>query len=120
MTYESLFVNPNGRTSRGQYLGALIPLLAALALYYLLVRGPSGRLAMLVMLFPAMVLHARRLHDMGRPVWLLLAPAALLIATFWLRAASPDTPIALAVTLATIAVSAIFVLWGLAGRSRPG
>jgi uncharacterized membrane protein YhaH (DUF805 family) len=120
MNYEALFATPAGRTSRRDYIGAVVTLLAAFAFYYWLVWGASGRFGMLVMLYPATVLHARRLRDMGHTPWLLAAPVALLIAAFWLRATSPGTPAQSAVAWAAFAVSAAFVLWGLTGRGRTG
>lgn len=118
MNYETLFVNPTRRTSRAHFIGALVPMLAALAFYYFLVWGPTGRFGFLVLLIPAFVLHARRLHDMGRPAWLLLAPAALIATTFWLRMGDPGTGAASAVTWAALVVSAAFVLWGAIGEGR--
>ena len=76
MTFESLFVNPNGRTSRRQFIAALITLLAVVVFYAFLVGGRTGQWCLLVLLFPAVILHARRLHDMGHTAWLLLAPAS--------------------------------------------
>ena len=118
MNYETLFVNAFGRTSRGRYAAALIPLLLAAALYWALVKGRSGEWSLLMLLFPAVVLHARRLHDMGRTAWLLLAPAALIIASAWLRLYRPHAQIQTLVALASLAVSAVFVLWGLVGKGQ--
>ena len=118
MNYEALFVNPTGRTSRRDYVGALLTLLAAFTFYYFIVLGPSGRFGMLVMLYPATILHARRLRDMGRSVWFLAAPVASLVAAFWLRETSPHTAEQSAVAWAAFVVSAGFVLWGLAGKGR--
>jgi uncharacterized membrane protein YhaH (DUF805 family) len=119
MNYEALFVDPRGRTARGAYAGALTALLAALLFYYMLVFGPSGRIGMLVMLYPALVLHARRLRDMGRPVWLLVVPVALLIAAFWLRSAGSGADATfLSVRLAALAVSSAFAVWCLVGKAR--
>lgn len=120
MNYETLFVDPRGRTARGAYIGALITLLAAAAFYYYLVFGPSGRIGMLIMLYPAIVLHARRLRDMGQSVWLLALPVAVLVAAFWLRTTSPGTAAQSNVALAAFAISAVFVLWSLIGKSRTG
>jgi len=118
MNFESLFVNPMGRTARGPFVGALIPLLAAAAFYYVLVKGVNGQDCLVVLLFPAVVLHARRLHDMGKTAWLLLAPVALIAAAFWLHVTSPGGQLETPVTLAAIVVSAGFVLWGLVGKGR--
>ena len=118
MNYESLFVNPNGRTSRGQFIGALIPLLAAAALYGLVVKGINGQWCLAMLLFPAMVLHARRLHDMGRTAWLLLAPGALDVAALRLQMGGRGDQLESAVTLAALAVSAGFALWGVVGKGQ--
>ena len=111
MNFESLFVNPNGRTSRGQFVAALITLLAVVAFYAFLVTGRTAQFCLLVLVFPAVILHARRLHDMGHAAWLLLAPAILMIAAFaiWLDSAVP---------LVALAVSAGFALWGCIGRGQ--
>jgi len=118
MNYETLFVNPMGRTARGPFFGALIPLLAAAAFYYVLVKGVNGQDCLVVLLFPAVVLHARRLHDMGKTAWLLLVPVALIAAAFWLHITSPGGQLETPVTLAAIVVAAGFVLWGLVGKGR--
>ncbi len=118
MTFESTFVNATGRTSRSQFIPALITLLAATALYVVFVKGRSGQWSLLVLLFPAFVLHARRLHDMGRPALLLLVPGALIAASIWLRMTSNGTQVEAAVTYLALGVSALFAVWGLIGKSQ--
>jgi uncharacterized membrane protein YhaH (DUF805 family) len=118
MNFDTLFVNPAGRTARGQFIGALITLLAAFAFYYFLVPGRNSQWVQLVLLFPAIVLHARRLHDMGRAAWPLLAPAALIVATAWLHLFIPGSEAKGVVTLAAFIVSAGFVVWGLIGKGQ--
>jgi uncharacterized membrane protein YhaH (DUF805 family) len=120
MTFESLFVNPNGRTSRGEFIAALITLLAVVVFYVLLVPGRSGQWSMAVLLFPAVILHARRLHDMGHPAWLLLAPAFLMVVAFaiWLGLVSLGAQVDAALPLIALAVSAGFALWSCIGRGK--
>jgi len=119
-SFDSLFVNPNGRTSRGGFVGALVPLLAAAALYFFLVKGRNGEWVLLMLLFPATVLHARRLHDMGHTAWLMLIPGVLTVAAFaiWLRFVSLGAQLDAAMPLAAIAVFAGFALWGCIGRGQ--
>jgi uncharacterized membrane protein YhaH (DUF805 family) len=120
MNFESLFVNPNGRTSRGHFVAALITLLAVVLFYAYLVTGRTAQWCMLVLVFPAFVLHARRLHDMGRTAWLLLAPVILMIAAFaiWLHIISLGASLDRAVPLIGLAVSAGFALWGCIGKGQ--
>jgi uncharacterized membrane protein YhaH (DUF805 family) len=118
MNYDTLFVNPAGRTARGQFVGALITLLAAFAFYYFLVPGRNSQWVQLVLLFPAIVLHARRLHDMGWTAWPLLVPAALVVATAWLYLFIPGAEVKGVVAVATLIVSAGFIVWGLIGKSQ--
>jgi uncharacterized membrane protein YhaH (DUF805 family) len=118
MTFEDLFVNPKGRTSRGQFVGALIPLLLAGYLYGFLVTGRVGQWSLLMLLFPAIVLHARRLHDMGRTAWLLLIPVALIAGSIWLRMVSNGSQIEVAVTMTALVVAAAVMLWGLIGKGE--
>jgi uncharacterized membrane protein YhaH (DUF805 family) len=118
MNYDTLFVNPTGRTARGEFIGALITVLAVFAFYYLLVPGRNSQWVQLTLLFPAAVLHARRLHDMGRAAWPVLVPAALIIAMAWLHFFVPDAAAKNIVTWAAIAVSAGFIVWGLVGKGR--
>ena len=120
MNFESLFVNPNGRTSRSQFVPALITLLAVVVFYQFLVTGRNAQWCLLVLLFPAVILHARRLHDMGHTAWLLLAPGVLMVAAFaiWLHIVSFGAQLDAAVPLIALAVSAGFALWGCMGRGQ--
>ena len=116
MNFDTLFVHPAGRTSRSQFIGAVITLLAALAFYYYLVPGRNSQWVQLVFLFPAVVLHARRLHDMGWTAWPLVAPAVLVLATAYLYLYVPDSGMKGMVALAAQIVSAAFIVWGLVGK----
>lgn len=116
--FDTLFVNPMGRNSRGQFIGAVIALLVAFAFYYFLVPGRNAQWVQLTLLYPAVVLHARRLHDMGRSAWPVLVPAALLIATAWFYLFAPDAQALGVVTIAAVVVSAGFIVWGLIGKGQ--
>jgi uncharacterized membrane protein YhaH (DUF805 family) len=116
-TYESRFVDPRGRTGQGDFIRTLIPLGMAAAFYHFLIRGGSGNYAMLVLLLPAIVLHARRLHDMGKTAWLLLIPAIPTAAGIWFHMYDKGQSAELPVIYAALAISALFTLWGLAGKS---
>ncbi len=118
MSYETRFANPNGRTSRGAFIGALITLAAATAFYFFLVKGRNGEWVLVTLLFPAAVLHARRLHDMGQTAWLLLIPGAIDIAAIWLHMGSRNPELQPAATWAALVVSAAFVVWGLVGKGQ--
>jgi uncharacterized membrane protein YhaH (DUF805 family) len=120
MNFESLFVNPNGRTSRSQFVPALITLVAVILFYKYLVTGRTAQWCLLVVLFPAFILHARRLHDMGHAAWLLLVPTILLIAAFgiWLGLVSFGAQLDSIVGLAALAVSAAFAIWGCIGKGQ--
>ncbi len=118
MNYETLFVNPMGRTARGRYVGAMIPLLAAVAFYYFLVKGVNGQWCLTVLLIPAMVLNARRLNDMGKTGLLVLIPAALLALASWLTLFNPGASYKTGVYVAAVVLAAAFAAWGLLGKSR--
>jgi uncharacterized membrane protein YhaH (DUF805 family) len=120
MNFESLFVNPNGRTSRGHFVPALITLLAVVAFYAILVKGVTGQWCLVVVLFPGVILHARRLHDMGHTAWLLLAPAIVMVVAFaiWLHIVSVGAQLDAAVPPIALAVSAGFALWGCIGKGQ--
>ena len=117
MSYETVFANPTGRLGRGPYLIALVILLAVAAFYFDRVKGPNGEWVLFTLLFPAFVLHARRLHDMGQTAWLLIVPGALVGAVLWPHAASRgafEAPLA----LAALVVYAGFALWGCVGKGQ--
>lgn len=120
MIYEHLYVYPNGRTSRGHFVPALITLLAVFAFYAFLVTGRTAQWCMVVLLFPAIILHARRLHDMGHSAWLLIVPAALLLLAFAVRLdlVALDAQIEAAVPLIALAVAAGFAVWGSLAPTR--
>ena len=116
--YEALFVDPRGGTARAAFIAALIPLALAAAFYHWLVFGGSGTYAMLMLLFPAIVLHARRLHDMGWSARPLLIPAVPAAAAIWLHMVQRSTGIERPAIPTALAVCAAVVLWGLIGKSR--
>lgn len=123
MNFDTLFVNPNGRTSRSQFVPALITLLAVVVFYAFLVTGRTATWCLLVLVFPAFILHARRLHDMGRTAWLLLVPVVLMLGAFgiWLKLLSFGAQLDAVVPIAALVVSAGFALWGCigAGQAEP-
>jgi uncharacterized membrane protein YhaH (DUF805 family)/uncharacterized membrane protein YphA (DoxX/SURF4 family) len=114
MIWDTLFVYPTGRTSRGQFAAALIPL--AFVVWSYAGWGPNmyAPWDLLVLLYPAVVLHARRMHDMGRSGWLLLVPAVLTVVAMaiWARRISLGAQLDAAVPLAALVVFVGFALWG--------
>lgn len=118
--FEALFVRPGGRTSRRPYVAALITLLAVVAFYLFLVKGRTALWSLAVVLLPAVILHARRLHDMGRTAWLLLAPGLLMVAAFgiWLRIISLGGQLDAALPPTALVVSVGFALWGCVARGQ--
>jgi uncharacterized membrane protein YhaH (DUF805 family) len=119
-SYDFLFVNPNGRTARGPFVAALVALLVVAAFYAFLVKGTTAHYCLLILVFPGLVLHARRLHDMGHSAWLLLIPGVLTVAAFagWLRIVSFGTPFGEVLPLAALLACAVFALWGCIGSSQ--
>jgi putative oxidoreductase len=120
LNFETLFVNPNGRTPRGEFVPALLTLVAVIAFYVLLVGGRTGQWSLLVLVFPAFILHARRLHDMGYSAWLLLVPTALMVVAFaiWLKIVNFGAQLESILPAAALAVAAGFALWGCMAKSR--
>jgi len=70
--------------------------------------------AVLVLLYPAVVLHVRRLHDMGRTGWWMLVPAALTVIAMgiWAERISLGTRLDVVVPLAALVVFLGFAVWG--------
>ena len=120
MNFDSLFVNPKGRTSRSQFVPAALTLLAVILFYAFLVKGRTATWCMLVLVFPAFVLHARRLHDMGHAAWMLLIPVVLMLAAFaiWLGLFSFGAQVDSILPLAALVISAAFTLWGAVGKGQ--
>ena len=82
MNFDTLYVNPNGRTAKADYIPALIVLVAAIAFFGFVVTGRTAHFCMLVLMYPTFVLLARRLNDMGYSRWLALLPLALQLSGF--------------------------------------
>ena len=120
LIWDTLFVHSKGRTSRGHFIGALIPL--ALVVWWYAQANPLvyPQWSLLVLLFPAIVLHARRLHDMGHNAWLLSVPAVLTIAAMmiWDHRLDLGAQLNSAVPLAALIVFAGIALWGCIGKGR--
>jgi uncharacterized membrane protein YhaH (DUF805 family) len=119
MNFDSLYANPMGRTSRTQFTGALIPLLAAAAFYHFLAHvGLNGEWVLVTLFYPGVVLHARRLHDMGQSAFLLLIPGAIdavAIALHWTHR-QPDLQPSIA--LAGLVVTVGVMIWCLVGKGQ--
>lgn len=120
-SWNSLFVEANGRTSRAHFLAALLPL--ALAVLWYAYKGPAINYAswgVLVLLYPVVVLHVRRLHDMGRSGWWMLLPAVLtVVAMFiWAHRISLGARLDVAVPLAALVVFVGFAVWGCIAKGQ--
>jgi len=120
-SWNTLFVQPGGRTSRGTFLAALIPL--ALGVLWYASKGPAVDVApwgVLVLVYPAAVLCVRRLHDMGRTGWWVLFPTALTVAAMliWGNRISFGTQVDDIVPLAALVVFIGLALWGCIARGQ--
>lgn len=120
MNYESLYENPDGRTSRSHYLPAMLVLAAVAAFFGLVVKGRTATFCMLVLMYPGLVLLARRLHDMGHSAWPLIVPALPLLATFamWLGYLNFGARADNALPWVALFVAIGFALWGALSKSR--
>ena len=120
VTFDSLFVTLTGRTPRGHFVQGLIVLLAIVLFYACFVKGRTATFCVLVLLYPGIALHARRLHDMGRSAWWLLVPVALLLPAFaiWLKYASFGASIDAVLPKLALVVTALFALWGAVAKGR--
>lgn len=115
--YDTLLADPRGRTGQSAFIGALIPLALVAAFYHQFVLGGSGNYAMLVLLYPAICLYARRLHDMGKTAWLLVIPAIPTAAGIWFHMYDKGQDIEFPIVSLALGVSALFTLWGLLGKT---
>lgn len=94
MDWSSLFLSARGRIRRRDFwIGFAVVMAASILCNLIAVVGPFLGL---VTIWPMVAIHAKRLHDMGRTAWLLLAPAALSLATlavtFLARPAGVEAP----------------------------
>jgi uncharacterized membrane protein YhaH (DUF805 family)/uncharacterized membrane protein YphA (DoxX/SURF4 family) len=120
-SWNALFVQPGGRTSRGQFVGALVPLVLATAWYA--VKGPAVDYApwgVMVLLYPAVVLHVRRLHDMGVSGWLAVVPGvlSLLAMGIWANRVSLGATLDAAVPVAALVSFVALAGWGGLAQGR--
>jgi uncharacterized membrane protein YhaH (DUF805 family) len=120
VTYDSLFTSSNGRTPRSQFVPALLVLAVAAAFYWHFVKGRTGTFCLLVLVYPGFMLHARRLHDMGRSAWLLAVPVLLLLGMFAVRLkyASFGSQIDRLLPVAALVVAAATALWCAVGAGQ--
>jgi uncharacterized membrane protein YhaH (DUF805 family) len=90
------------------------------AFYAFLVTGRTAQFCLLVLLYPGIVLHARRLHDMGRSAWPLFIPGALMVVAFaiWLHYVSLGVRFDAVLPMIALVVVAGFAAWGCVGKSR--
>lgn len=118
MNYDVL-ANPMGRTSRNAYIPALIVLLIAVAFYkYLVHAGRNEEWVQVTLLYPAFVLVARRLHDMGKTAWLLIVPGVVFVAGIWLHMYGDNQQLARPLILAGLGILAVLGAWGLVGKGQ--
>lgn len=119
--YDLLFVSASGRSTRAHFVPALIVLVAVVLFYTYLVTGRTAQWCMLVLVFPGIVLLARRLRDMGQNAWLVVAPAVLMLVAFaiWLKLFSFGAQLDGVVPLIALVVAAGFALWGCIGKEQP-
>jgi len=120
ITWDTLFVQSKGRTSREHFIAAVIPL--AIVVWWYVRASPTvyPQWSLLVLLFPAGVLLSRRLHDMGHSGWVLLVPLALTVAAMavWDHRLDLGAQLNIAVPLAALSVFVGFALWGCIGKGK--
>ena len=118
MSYQTTYASPFGRLPRGPYVIALIILLLVAAFYYQFSKGRNGEWVLATLLYPAFVMLARRLHDMGQTAWLLVIPLAPTIAFLWLHFFSAGSQLVTPLGWAALGLGGVFMLWGLFGAGK--
>lgn len=111
MNYQNLFADPRGRTSARHFIIGLILVLAAAAFYYLVSPGLNGQWVIFTLLFPAFVLFARRLHDMGQTAWLTVPPGVIVGAAMLPANVANRGTLEGPLTIVAAVVFVAFALW---------
>jgi uncharacterized membrane protein YhaH (DUF805 family) len=121
-TFDSLYVFSNGRTSRKHFMAAVVPLAIAVWDYTHSGPGPYNSWMVLVLLYPAVVLYTRRLHDMGHSGWPLIVPAGLTVVAMaiWAHRIDFGVQLDLAVPVVALATFIGFTVWGCIDRGKTG
>jgi uncharacterized membrane protein YphA (DoxX/SURF4 family)/uncharacterized membrane protein YhaH (DUF805 family) len=119
--YDALFVDNDGKTSRANYIPALVVVLLVAAFYAFVVTGRTADFCRLVLLYPLFTLLIRRFRDMGLHPWLLFVPVMLMLfefdiglGYFSLGEAAADG----VYRWIALLVTAAFLLWGAAGPAQ--
>ncbi|MDR2216318.1 MAG: DUF805 domain-containing protein [Nevskiaceae bacterium] len=120
-SWNTLFVRPGGRTARREFMWALLPL--AWGVWWYASKGPNVDVApwgVLVLLYPAVILHVRRLHDLGLTGWFVALPAVLTVMAMliWANRLSFGASLDAAVPVAALIVFIGFALWGALAKGR--
>ena len=112
--FDALFVAGGGRSTRAEYVPALVTVVAALAFFHYEVTGRTATFCMLMLVYPSAVLLARRLRDLGQPVGLLALPLLLTLAAFGVELGylSLGAGVDAIIRWLALGVSGLFLLWG--------
>jgi len=119
-SYDALFINPHGSTSKAEYITALVTIVIAMAFFGLYMTGRTAEFCMLVMVYPAYVLIVRRFHDMGYSAWLLLAPLLIVLVAFDVQLGYYSMGEAMdgIINWLALAFAGAFMLWGCVADSK--
>jgi len=119
-SYDALFINPHGSTSKAEYITALVTIVIAMAFFGLYMTGRTAEFCMLVMVYPAYVLIVRRFHDMGYSAWLLLAPLLIVLVAFDVQLGYYSMGEAMdgIINWLALAFAGAFMLWGCVAESK--
>jgi uncharacterized membrane protein YhaH (DUF805 family) len=120
MNYEALFVNA-GRTPQAAFIPAVVTVAVAIAFFAYMVGGRTAHFCMLMLVYPAFVLLARRLQDMGYSRWMALVPTVLALVAFAakLQYISFGAVVDHGLVWGATAVAVGFALFACVGRSKP-
>ncbi|MFZ9584603.1 MAG: hypothetical protein ACO280_06555 [Pseudohongiellaceae bacterium] len=112
--FDALFVAGGGRSSRAEYVPALVTVVAALAFFHYEVTGRTATFCMLMLVYPSAVLLSRRLRDLGQPVGLLALPLLLTLASFGVELGylSLGAGVDAVMSWLALGVAGLFLLWG--------
>ncbi len=126
MDWKTLFFSARGRIARRDFwIGFVFVMIASGALN--LIPGNAGKVIGLLVLWPQVCIHAKRLHDMGRTAWLMLIPFLITVACTFVAAmtgVAGATDAAAMLGLGLIVLAAVvglsFLLWVGLTKGTPG